>query len=132
MSMPVNASGILGIYAADSNLVKLREERRDRERGVRLDINRLETQLESAVSELETRIAAIEAAQLSVEANEKSFKGGVRSKTDVLNSIEMLYSIKMEYIRALLEMGSNLLRFKLQQGETAIQGLKGVEIAILG
>ena len=132
ISMPVDASGIYGIYTADSNLVKLKEERRDKERSVRLEVDRLEVLLESAVSEIETRLAAIDAANLSIEANEKSFKGGVRSKTDVLNSIEMLYSIKMEYIGALLEMGGNLLNFKLQQGNSAIQGLKDVEIAILG
>jgi protease secretion system outer membrane protein len=132
ISMPVDASGIYGIYTAGSNLVKLQEERRDKERSVSLERDRLETQLETAIIEIEMRMAAIDAAKLSVEANEKSFLGGVRSKTDVLNSIEMLYSIKMDYIGALLEMGGNLLNFKLQQGDSAIQGLKDVEVAILG
>ena len=130
--MPVDASGIYGVYTAGSNLVKLQEERRDKERSVSLERDRLEIQLETAIIEIEMRMAAIEAAKLSVEANEKSFLGGVRSKTDVLNSIEMLYSIKMDYIGALLEMGGNLLNFKLQQGDSAIQGLKDVEVAILG
>lgn len=131
MSLPVDAGGIYGVRTADINLVKLREELRDKERGVTLEIDRLHSLLETAAQEIETRLAAIEAAKVSVEANEKSFKGGVRSMLDVLTSIETQFAVHMEYVGTLLELGTNLMSYKLQLGNGTVDGFREVEQAIL-
>ena len=58
------------------------------------------------------RQAAIQAAKLSLEANEKSFEGGVRSQIDVLNAIEALDQTELDYLDARLNLAQNY--FKLQ------------------
>ena len=51
---------------------------------------------------------------LSVEANDKSFKGGVRSQIDVLNSIQTYYQVQQEYVTAILTLADNYLNLLLQ------------------
>ena len=73
------------------------------------------------------RKAAVEAAELSVTANKKSFEGGVKSVIDVLNSIETVYVVKTEHATAVLALADNLLNLRLQQGYAADDSLAEVQ-----
>ena len=131
LSLPLQAGNIFGMYSADANLAKLREETRDKERRVTLEIGRLIAMVESGVAEVEMRQSAIAAAELSVESNEKSYKGGVRTLLDVLASIEVLYSVKNDYVKSLLGLADNLLNVRIQQGADVAVGLKDVDALLL-
>ncbi|MEO5377108.1 MAG: TolC family protein [Magnetococcus sp. DMHC-6] len=131
LSMPVNAGGILGLYSADANLTKLREESQDKERRIRLNMDHLVNVVHTGGAEVDMRLAAIEAAELSVDANKKSYKGGVRTLLDVLGSIEVLYSVKNEFIRSLLNLGDNVINLHLLRGGDVESGLEMVENMLL-
>jgi protease secretion system outer membrane protein len=109
----------------------MKEDALDKKRQATLEIQRLSSAVESGITELATRREAIEAAKLSVTANEKSYKGGVRSILDVLASIDALYSIEGEYVDAALALGENFLNLRIQQGQHVIKSLRDVEHIIL-
>lgn len=131
LSMPVQAGSILGLYSARANLEKLQAETRDKERRVGLEVERLQALVDSGWDEVSMRESAIRAAELSVAANKKSYKGGVRSLLDVLNAIEVLYSVRNDYVKALLGLGENLLNLGLQQGISVEEALQAVESVLL-
>ena len=131
LSLPLQAGNLLGMYSADANLARLREETRDKERRVTLEIDRLLAMVESGAAEVEMRQSAISAAELSVESNEKSFKGGVRTLLDVLASIEVLYSVKNDHVKSLLVLADNILNVRMQQGAETSVGLRDVEALLL-
>jgi protease secretion system outer membrane protein len=82
-------------------------------------------------SEVAMQQSAVEAAELSVEANEKSFKGGVRSMQDVLTSIEVLYTVKADRVRSMLALADGLLNLRMIEGVNAADGLAEVESVLL-
>jgi protease secretion system outer membrane protein len=131
LTMPIRASKVYGLSSAKYNFTRMKEDAQDKKRQVKLEIQRLMSTVKSGLTELETRREAIEAAKLSVTANEKSYKGGVRSILDVLASIDALYSIEGEYVEAALALGENFLNLRLQQGQNVIKSLRDVEQIIL-
>jgi protease secretion system outer membrane protein len=56
---------------------------------------------------------AIAAAELSVEANTKSYQGGVRSAVDVLNAIQTSFQVKSEYVQLATTQAENILSLML-------------------
>lgn len=130
-SMPLQVGGVIGTAAAGSRLSKLREDTADAERKVKLETQRMHEAVLAGLAEVETRSSAIEAAQLSVEATEKSFKGGVRSMVELLNSIEVLFRLKNEHIQAVLALGDSLLNLRLQEGVDPIDSIQEVDALIL-
>lgn len=130
-SMPLQVGGVIGTAAAGSRLSKLREDTADAERKVKLETQRMHEAVLAGLAEVETRSSAIEAAQLSVEATEKSFKGGVRSMVELLNSIEVLFRLKNEHVQAILALGDSLLNLRLQEGVDPIDSIQEVDALIL-
>ena len=66
---------------------------------------------------LENKRVAVEAAKLSVEANEKSLTAGVRTTIEVLNSIDTLYQARNDYATTALNLGNAYLNLLLITGE---------------
>lgn len=130
MSYPLQAGSVLQTQGAAANAEKAKAQTRDAEEKVRLEIQRLHALVGAAVAEIDMRLAAVRAATLSVEANEKSFKGGVRSKVDVLNSIQTLFQTKEEYVAAVIQLGENYLNLQLQAAVPAIEALRLVESSL--
>jgi len=60
---------------------------------------------------------AIDAAELSVLANSKSFEGGVRSNVDVVNAIQTLFEVKNDYVQSATALALNYLNLLLIAGE---------------
>jgi protease secretion system outer membrane protein len=58
---------------------------------------------------LKIQLDAIKAAELSVEANAKSYEGGVRSAVDVLNATQTVFQVKSEYVTAVTTQAENML-----------------------
>ena len=59
---------------------------------------------------------AIDAAALSVSANEQSFVGGVRSKLDVLNALQAQLAAREAHLSAQLSLARTLLSLRLLAG----------------
>ncbi len=113
ISMPLQASGLYGISSARANEMKMREQLRETEQKVQLNIDSLKQLIQSGIIESGVRLETIEAAEVNIDSNQKSFKGGVRSKTDVLNAIQLLYQANDDYVTAILNLAGNYMNYLL-------------------
>lgn len=107
LSLPLQASSFYQIKGAVANAAKLLAQTRDTELRTQLEVQRLWSLVNAGRTETSFRLEAIRSSELSVEANEKSFKGGVRSQIDVLNSIQTLFQVQQEYVTAVLTLADN-------------------------
>jgi outer membrane protein TolC len=98
LNMPLQASTVVGHETAQQNHLKAIENRREAEEKVRVDVEKAWAQVSSGVELLKAQSEAIEAARLSVEANTRSFQGGVRASVDVANAIQTVYQVTSEYV----------------------------------
>jgi len=127
MEVPLQAGTVFKGAMADLDLNKTQELARNAILQVRLDVERLYRQVEAAQSELVARAEAIQAAQLSFEANEQSFKGGVRTQVDVLNALQALFQSRSDYSAAQLRLGESLLNLLVASAEDADLALRQVQ-----
>jgi protease secretion system outer membrane protein len=115
--------------AAGAN--RAQEQLRDAEQQATLEVQRLWGLVSAGQRELEIRLSAIASAELSVDATEKSFKGGVRSQIDVLNSIQTLFQVQQEYVTAVLALSDNYLNLLLQAAVPADEAVTLVQAVLL-
>ena len=73
---------------------------------------------------------AIQAAELSLDANEKSFTGGVRSKLDVLNALEAVFNARDQHVNAQLGLGESLLQLQLTSAQDIDLVLRQVQAQV--
>lgn len=117
MEIPLQAGTYFKNETAALELQKSRQQERDTLERLELDVERMYTQLLAVQSELSVRSDGIRAAELSLYANEQSFSGGFRTRTDVLNAIKTLFQARADYASALLRLGENLLTLQLTSGQ---------------
>ena len=130
LEIPLDMGSYLRWQTADLDLQKLRDTERQVKQQVELDIQRLYSEVESSLSELSIRTEGIKAAEQSVNANEQSFKGGVRSKLDVLNALQALHQSKSDYVTALLQLGERLLSLQINGAIDIDLALKQVQVQL--
>lgn len=127
MEVPLQAGTFFKNEAAALELKKSRQQERDALERLDLDVERMHTQLMAVQAELSVRSAGIRAAELSLDANEQSFRGGFRTRTDVLNAIKTLYQARADYASALLRLGDNLLSLQLTSAQDLDLALRQVQ-----
>lgn len=131
VALPLQAGSIFQRQAAAAQANRMEEQAKDAAQKLRLETHRYWSLVHAGLKELPIRVAAMASAQLSVDANEKSFKGGVRSQIDVLNSIQTLFQVQLDYINALVALTDNYLNLLLQSGLHSNQALVLVENLLL-
>ena len=112
-SVPLKAGTVYGLDAAVAGVTRAQEAVRETESRVRLEADRLSAQVATGTQTLLIQKQAIAAAELSVEANTKSYQGGVRSAVDVLNAIQTLYQVKSDYAQQAASQAENLMALML-------------------
>lgn len=105
MEIPLQAGTFYKGSSAELELKKTEELARNALQQVRLDVERFYNQVEAVQSELLARAESIKASELSLNANEQSFVGGVRTKLDVLNAMQALLQSRSDYATAQLRLG---------------------------
>ena len=123
VNMPLQASTMVGYQTAQENYQKSLEARREAEEKVRVEVERMWSQLNSGFELLKAQQEAIEAAQLSVEANTRSFQGGVRASVDVANAIQIVFQVKSEYASLAVGQAENLLTLHTLLEATPVDGM---------
>ena len=113
MSVPLKAGTIYSMDAAQATVIKTQESLRETESKIRLEADKLRALVESGGQSLQIQLEAIEAAELSVEANTKSYQGGVRTAVDVLNAIQTVFQVKSEYVTLATSQAQNILALVL-------------------
>ncbi len=109
INVPLGASAYFAREGVSANFLKAKEIRRDAEEKARVEVERLRSQVDTAFESLVIQLDAIKAAELSVEANAKSYEGGVRSAVDVLNATQTVFQVKSDYVTAVTTQTENLL-----------------------
>ena len=113
MSVPLKAGTVFSMDAAQATVIKTQESLREIESKIRLDADKLRALVESGSQSLQIQLEAIEAAELSVEANTKSYQGGVRTAVDVLNAIQTVFQVKSDYVSLATTQAQNILALVL-------------------
>jgi outer membrane protein, protease secretion system len=97
-SLPLGYGTVADIEGAAIAAQRAELALRGTEANLRLQVRNAVASLDSSNRSLDIQRQAIAAAELSVEANQQSYQGGVRSSVDVLNAIQTLYTVQSEYV----------------------------------
>jgi outer membrane protein, protease secretion system len=98
VSMPLTAGSYYGRKSVEANYLKAKEATRDSEEKTRVEVEKLREQIETGLEALKIQKDAVAAAELSLEANQKSYEGGVRSAVDILNATQTVFQVNSDYI----------------------------------
>ena len=128
LTVPLKAGTWYGIEAAESVVLKARENLRETESKVRLEADRLNALIATGIESLRIQNEAIESAKLSVEANQQSYQGGVRTAIDVINAIQTLYQVKSEYINIITVLSENYLSLLMLDSIEPDENLKKIPL----
>ena len=113
LSVPLRASTVYSMQSAEATVIKTQEALRETESSIRLNADKLRGQVLNGIQALKIQREAIEAAEFSVEANTKSYQGGVRTAVDVLNAIQTVFQVKSEYVTLATTQAQNILALLL-------------------
>jgi len=115
--IPIQTGSYINTYGMAKKYSQASSQREDAEAKTQLDAERYYSLSETGLLAVKIKRSAVDSAQLSVEANQKSFTAGVRSTTDVLNSIQVLFQTKNEYAQAVAAQAESYLNLLLVQNE---------------
>lgn len=127
LSFPLAVGSVLQVSGAIANATRFAEQARDLEQQNRLEIARLHELVQAGRQEVAIRLEGIRSAELSVEATEKSFRGGVRNKLDTINSILTLHQVREEYLNAVLRLAENMLNLHMRLARPIPESLRQIE-----
>ena len=113
VSLPMDATKVIGALSADANESQAHETRRQVELQALMQIYQFYETFVLGEQALTNKKLAIESAELSVIANTKSAQAGIRTTMEVLNSIDILYQAKNDYATAEVSLANALLNLLL-------------------
>lgn len=111
--LPLSYGSAYAFEAADNNLLAQQQKERSAQENLLLEVQRLHAHAQASQQEVQLSREAIEAAQLSLSANQQSFEGGVRSQLDVLNALQATYTARETHFSAQLTLAQSLLGLQL-------------------
>lgn len=127
VSIPLGVQDYLAVSVAKDKHRAQTETYRGIEQNLRLMIQQLQSLSASGRIEVAVRTDAISSAELSVQANQKSYLGGVRTQIEVLNSIQTLFDTQLQQINARLTLAQNVLKLELESGSEPVDALMKVQ-----
>ena len=132
VSFPLQGQTVVQISSARAQAERAREQRRQTEQGVQLDIERLRALVESGQQELTIRKEAIGAGELALRANLMGQQAGVRTSVDVLNSIQTLANVRNDYANTAATLAENYLSLLLQSAYETNEALARIQQVLFG
>lgn len=132
LSMPLDATRVIGGFSAGAQEEKAFETRRQVEEQTIMLTNQLYESVVLGREALDNKKVAVEAAKLSVEANERSLIAGVRTTIEVLNSIDTLYQTRNDYATTALNLGNAYLNLLLISGELPTDAIAQTQHFLFG
>lgn len=132
VNAPINAGSFFQVGSANATVRRSFEERRQVEDRAKTELERLYALVGGGRDALIINAKAIEAAEFAVEANTKSYEGGVRTNVDVVNAIQTVFEVKNGYVVAATTVASNYLNLLLLAGEDPEDALAATQRFLLG
>lgn len=124
---PLQVSSYANTYSVAKKYSQASSLRLDTESKVMIDTEKYFSLSETGLQAIKIKRNAVESAQLSVDANQKSFLAGVRSTTDVLNSIQVLFQTRNEYAQAVAQQAENYLNLLLVQNQDPAMAMRDAQ-----
>lgn len=109
VNVPIQAGSYFARRGVEASYLKAKEARRESEEKARVEVERLREQVATGFELVKIQQDAIAASELSVDANIKSFEGGVRTTIDVLNATQTLFQVKSDYVTAVTSQSESVL-----------------------
>lgn len=131
VNAPLNGGTFFQASQAAATVRRSYEERRQTEEKARTELERLHALVEGGYQALLISAKAIESAKLSVEANTKSYEGGVRTSVDVVNAIQTQFEVQNAYVQSATILAQNYLNLLLLAGEDPEDSLLAVQKFLL-
>lgn len=125
--LPLQVGSYVNTYGMAKKFSTARSQREDAEAKTELDAEKFLSLTQTGLQAIKIKKDAVDSAQLSVDANLKSFDAGVRSTTDVLNSIQVLFQTRNEYAIALAAQAESYLNLLLVQNEDPANAMKQIQ-----
>ena len=126
--IPIYSGGY--VSAATSQAISNREKAKSdlefRTRQVLVELRKQYNLMVSSTSKINALSKAVDSARLSVQANEKSVKSGLRINLDVLNAYEQLYLSQRDLARARYDYLLAYLRLRNAAGTLGVDDLNNV------
>ncbi|MDH4390031.1 MAG: TolC family protein [Aquabacterium sp.] len=113
VTVPLTAGGYYQFQQAEIDLVRAQESLRFAEESAASDAARLHQTAAALSEEVLIRKRALEGARLAVDANLKSYLGGVKSNIDVVTSYQILADAEVALVGSELARGEARLRLAL-------------------
>lgn len=129
VSVPVNAGTFYQAQIASAKISQAKLTTAQTLQKLEVDVEQSHADVVSGLIEVNIRLQAIEAAELGLNATEKSFSGGVRTRLDVLNSVQTLYVVNEQYITSIVDLAkayltlSNLTSQPISEAVSKVQTL---------
>lgn len=127
VTAPVNAGSIFSAEAASASARRSSQERRRSQEQAEVNFQRYYGLVRGGEEALQSSALAIEAADLSVAANKKSYEGGVRSNLDVVNAIQTSFEVKSQYVNSAMQLAENYLNLQLTAGISAAPAIASIQ-----
>ncbi len=115
LSAPLGVSPYYENQRAAADLVRAQENLRYAQDSTATEATRLYTALRSSREEVRIRRQAVETARLAVDANVKSYQGGVKTNIDVISSYQALADAEVALVNTELQLTESRLRLQLLQ-----------------
>lgn len=126
-SLPLQAGTVYDIQGAVAASERAELSLNAAEVELRLQLQSVVASIASANQSLDIQRQAIAAAELSVQANQQSYQGGVRSSVDVLNAIQTLYTVQSDYVNLATSQAKNHLALLLLTGQTGTDAIAQIQ-----
>jgi outer membrane protein TolC len=114
VNMPLQVGSFYARQSVQANWLKAKEATRDSEEKTRVEVEKLREQVETGFEVLAIQKNAIAAAELSLDANIKSYEGGVRSAVDILNATQTVFQVKSDYVTSITTQSEAILSLLTQ------------------
>lgn len=132
LNAPLSAGGFFQLGAANAAKRRSFEELRQVQERARTELERLYALVDGGQQALIISAKAVAGAELSVEANTKSYEGGVRTNVDVVNAIQTVFEVKNSYITSATTVALNYLNLLLLSGEDADSAMAATQRFLFG
>ncbi len=113
VNLPLNAGGYYQFQQAELDLVRAQENLRFAEDSAASDAARLHQTVAALAEEVQIRKRALDGARLAVDANLKSYLGGVKTNIDVVTSYQIQADAEVALVGSELARGEARLRLAL-------------------
>lgn len=118
INFPLQSNSVVNLMQTAHGIDRAKALVRQSELKVGQEVERFHTLILAGLDESNIRLQAIDSAALSVVANDRSFKGGVRTRMDVLNSVQTQFQVHEDYVISLLGLAMSLMQFGVQTART--------------